>query len=329
MGDKYILAQADPFDSNVDGVKIPDANCQPSVAFKAEDVYDLATTVGETTRLIGINPTLEKTFFGSQFVDPDTWTYSAAYAGSKNHAKLTQLRSDFELFRPVAHAVRITSGLSPLTVTGFLHVAVFTMANFGQTTWACPTTLGQLQSVPGYRRYPLGRLTSEGVTVINRPMDCTSQRYIDTDNTIFAASTQNEFNTACQWGVILVAVSGVAASTTPVSIETIMHYECIPRSTSISQSTPAARYNVDALAGAAAALSSGPASALDSERPQVVTQAVRTAVNNMSGADERGRGGRWGSMRDDIIARRKTPKRAGADGNVLNTAVSMSNVEGM
>ena len=29
-GDKYVLSQANPFDSNVDGVKIPDANSQPS-----------------------------------------------------------------------------------------------------------------------------------------------------------------------------------------------------------------------------------------------------------------------------------------------------------
>jgi hypothetical protein len=190
---------------------------------------------------------------------------------------LTQLRSDFELFRPVAHAVRITSGLAPTAAKGFLHVAVFTMATFGQTTWPCPLSISELQSVPGYKRYPIGRLTAEGVTVVNRPLDCTAQRYIDTDSDVYGSSTTNEFQVPCQWGTILIAVTGVDSSTVPVSIENIIHAECIPRSTAISQATPAARYNVNALAGASNAQSKTSPSALDSEKIQRKATAIQNA----------------------------------------------------
>lgn len=280
-GDKYVLSQADPFDENVDGVKIPDANAQPSVPLKAEDTFDVAINASETTRAIGINPTLNKTFYGSATNTASAWTWGSSYAGTVSSTKLSQLRSDFELFRPVAHACRITSGLAPTAAKGFLHVAVFTMSTFGQTTWPCPTTISELQSVPGYKRYPIGRLTAEGVTVVNRPLDCTAQRYIDTDNDIYGSSATNEFNVPCQWGTIIIAVTGCDASTVPVSIENIIHSECIPRSTSISQATSAAKYNVAALAAAANAQSKTQASALDSEKPMRKANALQHALNGL------------------------------------------------
>lgn len=277
LGDKYIMSQANPWDENVDGVKIPDANTQPSVPLKAEDTFDVNVTGVQTCRCTGINPSLTKTFYGGAGASATTWTWSAAYAGAVDSAKLTQLRSDFELFRPVAHAVRITSGLAPTAAIGFVHVCVFTMATFGQTTWPCPTSISEMQQVPGYKRYPIGRLTAEGLVVVNRPLDCTSQRYIDTDSDIYGSSGTNEFNVPFQWGTILVAVSGVGVSV-PISIENIVHLECIPRATSISQSTPAAQYDQQAIAGASNAQSRTQAAALDSEVPGRTRAAVGHAA---------------------------------------------------
>jgi len=277
QGDKYIMSQANPWDENVDGVKIPDANSQPSVPLKAEDTFDVNVSGVQTCRCTAVNPSLVKTFVGGAGATATTWTWSGTYAGSVDSAKLTQLRSDFELFRPVAHAVRITSGLAPTAAIGFVHVCVFTMATFGQVTWPLPQSISEMQQVPGYKRYPIGRLTAEGLVVINRPLDCTSQRYIDTDSDIFASSTTNEFHVPFQWGTILVAVSGVIASV-PVSIENIVHLECIPRATSISQSTPSANYDTDAIAGAANVQSRTQAAALDSEVPNRTIAAVRNAA---------------------------------------------------
>jgi len=279
QGDKYILSQADPFDENVDGVKIPDANSQPSVPLKAEDTYDITLGAAEPCRMIGVNPTFVKTFFGGTGATATTWTYAAAYANAVDSNKLTQLRTDFELFRPVAHAVRITSGLAPTAAKGFVHVAVFTMATFGQTTWPAPTSISEMQSVPGYKRIPIGRLTAEGLTVINRPLDCTAQRYVDTDSNIFVSTTAGEFNVPLQWGVILIAVTGVDPGSTPISVENIIHNECIPRSSAVSQATPAARYNVNALAAAANAQSKTSPSALDSEKPARKRSAINHALS--------------------------------------------------
>lgn len=279
QGDKYVLSQADPFDENVDGVKIPDANSQPSVPLKAEDSWDVSTGATYPCTVLGVNPSLVKTFYAGTPASATTWTWNAAYGSSSNSVKLTQLRSDFELFRPVAHAVRITSGLAPTAATGFLHVCVFTMATFGQTTWPCPTSIAEMQSVPGYKRIPIGRLTAEGLTVVNRPLDTTSQRYIDTDNDIYASSATNEFNVPFQWGTILIAVSGAPLSATPVAVENIIHVECIPRSSAISQATPAAKYNVAALAGASHANAATSPSALDSEKAGRIGSALRNAAS--------------------------------------------------
>jgi len=326
-GDKYVLSQANPFDSNVDGVKIPDANSQPSTPFKAQDTYDVETTVGETCRCIGINPVLRKTFFGSSFVSATSWAYGASYGFFVDSNKLTQLRSDFELFRPVAHAIRITSGLSPISAVGFVHVAVFTMSTLGQTTWNAPTSLSQLQSVPGYKRYPIGRLTGEGLVVCNRPLDCTAQRYLDTDSEIWGSSTSQEWNIGAQWGTIMVAVSGVAASSVPISIENVVHYECIPRATSISQSTPASTYNVTALAGASSAQSHASISALDSEVPQRQNNAINIALNAMGRVGAGRAQNRYAVQRmrqKELIARNRTARTA-----ISNNVAGADDNEGM
>lgn len=329
-GDKYILSQANPFDSNVDGVKIPDANSQPSTPFKAQDIFDVDCAAAETCRAIGVNPVLAKTFFGSSPASATSWTWGASYGQSVDSSKLAQLRSDFELFRPVAHAVRITSGLSPVTAIGFVHVAVFTMSTLAQSTWNAPVNLSQMQATPGYKRYPIGRLTGEGLVVVNRPLDCTAQRYLDTDSVIWGSSTSSEWNIGAQWGMILVVVSGVgAAASTPVSIENVVHYECIPRSTSISQATPASTYNVTSLAGAASAQTHASVSALDSEVPARQNDAINIALNAMGrvGGGTTRVAGRYAAARarqKDLIARNRTARTA-----IANNVAGVDNDEGM
>jgi len=283
-GDKYILSQADPFDENVDGVKIPDANSQPSCAMKAEDTSDLNVQVAQTSNARAFNPSCAFLTVGAQALTNTTWNWQAAFAGGTDSTKLAQLRADAEMFRPVAHAIRITSGLAPTAAKGFVHVCVFTQALYNQTTWAYPTSTSQMQAVPGYKRIPIGRLTAEGLIVVNRAMDCTSQRYIDADSPVYANAGTMEFHSGLQWGSIIVAITDCDPTTVPVSIEVINHIEYIPRATAVSQATPAATFNTAALAGASAAASKTAAAVLDSERGQRAGNVLRTALGAMGRA---------------------------------------------
>jgi len=277
-GDKYILSQADPFDENVDGVKIPDANSQPSCTLKAEDTIDLTTGSIETAFFRAFNPSCANYSVRGNTLTNTTWAFPTAFANAVDSTKLAQLRSDGEMFRPVAHAVRITSGLAPTNAKGFVHVCVFTQALYNQATWAYPTSISQMQAVPGYKRMPIGRLTAEGLTVVNRPMDCTAQRYVDTDSPIYGNAGTMEFQSGLQWASILVAVTDVDVSSTPVSVEVIQHIEYIPRATAVAQGSPAATFNTSALAGASAAAAKTVAAALDSEKAARASTFVQSAL---------------------------------------------------
>lgn len=283
-GSKYLSALADPFNENAEGCKIPDANSQPSVAIKAEDAYVQSTAALETLTACAYNPTTSKQQVVGVFATASTWTWTAAFGGGTASGKNAKLISDMDLVRPVAHGIRITCGLAPTATTGFLHVAVFAQPLYNQTTWQYPTTIADLANVPGYKRVPLARLTAEGLSINNRPLDCTAQRYVDVDGPSYASAGTMEFQVPNQWCSIVVVAEGVAASSTVLSVENVLHMECIPRSSSISTPNPAASYNPGALGAASQMLAKTKAAVLDSEKPNQAREAFQNAVKGLSKA---------------------------------------------
>lgn len=282
-GSKYILAQANPFDENADGVKIPDANSQPSVALKAEDAFTISTGASQTLAAAAFNPSTSKMLVSATYATASTWTWSASFGGATSSSKNSKMISDMELARPVAHAIRITCGLAPTTTTGFLHVAVYTQALYQQSSWTYPASIADLSNVPGYKRIPLARLTAEGLTIINRPLDCTSQRYVDTDDPAYANGETGEFSVPFQWGCIVVAVEGAPASSSVLAVESILHLECIPRATSISTASNAASYSPAALGAASNSMAKTPSTFLDQDKGERTRQSI---VNARRGLDK-------------------------------------------
>lgn len=290
-GDKYVKAMADPFDESVDGVKIPDSNAQPSVSLKCDDTWDMPIGSTASVACYAYNPSLAQQVVGATAASATSWTWGAGFAGAANGAKLTQLRSDQEMYRPVAHGIRITSAQAPTAAVGFLHVCVFSQSLYNQSTWVYPTSISEMQNTAGYKRIPIGRLTSEGITVVNRPLDVTAQRYVDTDASPYTSASQMEFHTGLQWCSIIVALSGCTSSTVPVSVEQILHLECIPRSTSIGQATPAAKLNNFAQGAAANANAKVNPTMLDSEKTQRAVQVVQEAITGGQAATGQAGGG--------------------------------------
>lgn len=286
QGDKYIKAFVDPFMDEVQGVKIPDSNAQPSIPLRCLDTRDFATssTVGTDAWAFNASPAAYAVSRDSASLGATSWIWSAGFAGKADSAKLSNVRADQEMYRPVAHAIRITSALAPTAATGFVHVCVFSQSLYNQTTWTYPTSVSQMQQVPGYKRIPLGRLTAEGLLVVNRPMDVTAQRYIDSDSPVFDNAGTMEFQSGMQWCSIVVAVTGAPVSSTPISVENVLHIECIPRATAVSQSTPAAKYNTAALGGAANAASQATAAVLDSEKGKRAQEVLQAAAKGIEAA---------------------------------------------
>lgn len=322
-GDKYIKAFIDPFMADVDGVKIPDSNAQPSVPLKALDTWDVTADSTYGSMVYAFNPHLASAQVFATMASTTTWSWGTSFGQTNPSNKLTNLRNDQELFRPVAHAVRVTSGLAPTAATGFVHVCVFSQATYNQSTWTYPTSIAQMQNVPGYKRIPLGRLTSEGLLIVNRPMDVTAQRYVDTDSPYIGNAATMEFHTGLQWCSILVAVTGAPISSTSATCENVIHLECIPRANAISQSTPAAKYNVTALGGASNAASKARAAVLDSEKGIRASEVVQAAAQGIQ-ASAGGAGMRISSLMRGLGKSDFSMRSAPAYGGIRNSAPSHS-----
>jgi len=168
------------------------------------------------------------------------------------------------LFRPVAHGVRISSSLSSTAATGFVHIAVYP-SRTTKTSWDFPTSLALMADCMWYTRITLSSLTQTPYVIQNKFLDCTAQRYIDTndgankqgDNPSSASNTTRAgvFNIANEWCTILIALEGTAVGgglTVPLSAETLVHYEALPAPGGVQAGGPAAQFDPRDLQGASA-----------------------------------------------------------------------------
>lgn len=237
---KFALAHVDPFLNQVDGVRVPDANTMPSNAFKLCDDTTLSTNVAGAATAAVFIPGITAIQVNCTLVDSSSWTWPAGYGGVVPSDKLSSITGNYEAVRTVAHGVRISCGLAPTTVTGFLHIGIFADSNFGQTTWGYPVNLSQLSECAWYRRVPLAKLTQSEITIVNKFLDQTAFRYVDPNEGSGGNATANrgEFVVTHSWAAIVIAVEGAPGGTNPVSVEHIQHIEGLPKTTGVNTSSP-------------------------------------------------------------------------------------------
>lgn len=168
---KFTLAQLDPFSEKVYGVKIPDVNTQPSSTVVVEDETALATGALETLAVSMYRPTVSRYEAKGIFATATSWTWAAAYGNANDSSRLSAIVANNTAIRICAHGVRLTSALAPTSVTGFVHIAVVTENEFGNTTWSVPTTIAQMQTAQWYKRIPLAVLTQKPYKVVNKILD--------------------------------------------------------------------------------------------------------------------------------------------------------------
>jgi len=244
-GDKWALAQVDPFNPAAFGGKIPDSNTLPSCSVALNEIQFIPLVAATDFRCFAFLPRVTRGRMISSTGGAAAWTWPAGYGGNSSFSKASDYTAAYDLDRPVAHAIRISSSLPPTTAQGFVHIAIAFEAFADQTTWPWPTTVAGLSNYQFYKRVTLASLTQSPLVVVNKYMDETAFRYSSPADIATPAAAGAEtgtfmtFQTYFSWGAILVAVEGVN-SVSPINAEILLHTEAIPKSTGAVIGTPAA-----------------------------------------------------------------------------------------
>lgn len=284
---KFALANIDPFNVDATGAKIPDSNTCPSHAFRVDDSWPATSSDANGLKAFAFLPTLKNTVVNHTAATSSSWTWTAGYGGAADSSRLTAIASQYSLFRPVAHGIRITCPGAPTSVTGNLHVAVVANSEWGATTWGFPTSIAQLSNSLFYKKYPLAQFTQQGVTVVNKFIDTTATRYIDPNSDGIGPTTNdNNFQTN-GWCAILVVVEGAPGASVVMEIEEVIHAECIPKKDGISTATPAAAFDVKNLETVSRMAGETSAAFADTDRREYMQEVASALRSGARGAAER------------------------------------------
>jgi len=271
---KFELAQVNPFDRRVDGVKIPDSNTQPSDTARSEDRVVFTGSATDKAQCKMFFPTLSNTYVDSVDSTAAAWTWAAIYGGASSSAQQSAFIAAYQGVRICAHGIRISCQAAPTSVTGFVHVAVYPVCDFNSTTWAMPVNLSQMSMLPWYRRFTLAQLTQRSVTVVNKFLDSTATRYFDTASDQIENSTNSGFQFGSSWCAILVAVEGAPILTSNLSVENLVHYECLPKFGASQTVSPAANFNVSELQDVSRIAGNGNSIFQEGEEDHQINQAL-------------------------------------------------------
>jgi len=239
---KFVLAQLDPFSDKVAGVKIPDANTQPSATAIVEDEWPVTSGVTYGTQVVALRPFVKKMAVAPATINSaSSWSWDVSYGGATDSSKAGTITSNNILVRPCAFGVRASCALSPNNVTGYIHICLAPQNDYGKTTWSYPLSISDMQNSPFYKRYPLAVLTQRPLKVVAKILDENAFRY----SSALAPDEANATDMSLHhsgWAAVLIAVTGVstASATTSVSLESILHLETIPSTASAIGTSPAA-----------------------------------------------------------------------------------------
>lgn len=269
----FLMAQIDPFLPSVRGVKVPDANTMESGTVQIQDEYTCNTVATEVNGWL-FNPAITS-FAVPGTSAPGAWTWPITYGGGSDCATKAQFQAAYTATRCVAHAIRLSCLLAPTTVTGFVHVAVYAPATFSATTWPFPTTIAAMRDLPHYRKVTLASLTQNPLTIVNKFLDQTAFRYIDSMETNggYNQSNRNSFQVTHSWASIIVAIEG-APTASSLGVEVIQHHETLARAGTSNGSSPAAPPQQTVMTAAANIAADAPATHFESEQGSVLQQAA-------------------------------------------------------
>jgi len=294
-GQKFVMVQADPFEPKYFGSKIPDSSTIPSIPTPIQYNQPLQTLITSQPNWAGawaFYPALQGSFITALGLNASQWSFSTANATVQNAPQFTSYTSQFEAFRPTAHAIRLSCPFAPTTTTGFVHIAIATETNITSPTGSSShyTQLAQdFQSMSGYtfyKRVTLASLTQSPITLINKWTDETAFRYQSP-----AANEANDsggpltFQIPWSWGTLLVAVEGASTNNVvgqplvPLQAEVVIHTECIPDKSSTLLGSTAAAYNSGVLNAVSQAVAQTDFAHTEDQQDTTVNSYVQEVAN--------------------------------------------------
>jgi len=282
---KFELAQINPFDRRVIGVKIPDANTQPSDTYYAEDRVVFTYPATDLAIAKAFFPNTAALYADSVNGTSSSWTWPGLSFFTPA-AVNTDAGANFVLQRPAGHGVRLSCPNAPLNVTGFVHIGIYPISDFNATNWPLPTSLSQMANLSWYRRFTLSSLTQKSVTVVNKFLDLTAQRYSDPAADLIGTSNDVQYQTGTGWCAIIIAIEGAQASTNCLSVESLVHFEAIPKisSTNTGGSSPAANFNVQEMEGVSRMAATTPGVFVEGEEQSVIARGMQALGSGVAAA---------------------------------------------
>jgi len=282
---KFIMAQLDPFESMVLGAKVPDSNTIPSIATADTDQPDLLGGTASQTLAMAFRPQYT---WGTIQATPNVGSVSwgAAYAtNAVDRSKKANYVAAIELTRPVAHAIRLSSQLSPTTASGFVHICLSTETNLNVSTWQYPTTVSQMSSSQYYKRVTLASLTQSPLTVINKWLDDTGFRY-SSPNADLGSAGGVTFQSDYGWAAIVVMVTGAPATLSPITFEHLLLSEGIPNKDGVIIGTQAASNSPGIMSAAADVSSNLEPFHTEAEQDTYVAQGLNAVAQGAAAAGD-------------------------------------------
>lgn len=248
----FVIAQGNPFHPGAIGVKVPDLNNLPSCTMVCRNMYTLQGSA--TTGVASVLGTMPKIAYDISKADAvpttSTWDWSGLTSGTTYTSldQYTPMYTEFGLVRCAAHGVRLMCGSNDTNTQGFVHIALVGMPSIS-TSWVLPKSLTDMRNQIVYKKLTVAQLATEPYIFSNRFLDETAFAYRLPNLDYAVGTTTATWNTQTQWGHIVIALEGAVANTV-LSIETIHHFECIPKPTynsTTNSTTPPAANNPDAL----------------------------------------------------------------------------------
>lgn len=290
---KFALAQLDPFEPRCLGAKIPDSNTMPSLANLDVDQVSLGAPAANNNLLaIAFRPSYQQAVYvATDAAGSVSWNNSPS-----TRRNFTNLNASVEAFRPVAHAIRMSSPIAPTSSVGFVHVGISVEARVSSQANAnpdWPTTINQMTGLAYYKRFTLASLTQSPVTCINKWIDDTGFRYHDPrEITPFLNNASNsinsDFNFLDSWGTLIVMIEGQPANgSTPISFEHLLASECLPKKDAWILGTQAAPNSTGTMSAVSTMLGETDFAHTEAQQETYVQQGLEAFARGASVAGER------------------------------------------
>lgn len=220
---KFTLAQVNPFNRDCYDCRIPDTNTAPSGAFSSYDEIAPATSGGNAV-CYAFFPSVRCGYIAStNNVGASSWTW----VGTTQNAvtNYTALNAQYNLYRPVAHGVRVTSGLAATTASGYVHLCLYSPSLTAGANWVLPLSVADMATCPFYKRINIASLVQDPVIYVNKYMDEAAHVYRDLEKGFGMPADSQMIQTTWGWMCVMVCIEGFPSGTNPITVEVIGHYE--------------------------------------------------------------------------------------------------------